>query len=230
MTLAEMRALCRLSLADTTDWPNATLDAWIIAGIRLYSAHFPRRLRAEVLLFMPSVRYLSLPGGYDIQAILSVEYPADETPRRYCKLVAEDSPEFASGGDYYALAGEDATALVGHAGQLALAKETETGDTCFVEYLTSHVLPAVGGDATGLTVPVHHVEAITALVEFCALHELEADEAAALDVTTIALSQLGQEARRAWVRYKEVMDRLLWLSTDALQSASVMPAWGDIGL
>ncbi len=229
MTLAELRALCRLSLADTTDWPNATIDAWIIAGIRLYSAHFPRRVYAEVMLFMPSVRYLSLPGGYDIQAILSVEYPAGESPRRYCKLVAEGSAEFASGGDYYALAGEDVTGLVGHAGQLALAKEVETGDTCFVEYLTSHVLPAVGGDATALSVPAHHVEAITSFVEFCALHELETDEASVIDATTIVLSQLGQEARRAWLRYKEVMDRLLWLSVGPVTGQGAI-VWGDIGL
>jgi len=229
VTLAELRALCRLSLADATDWPNATLDAWIIAGIRLYSAHFPRHWRAAIELVDPLDTYV-LPGGYEIQALLSIEYPAGEDPPRFCRLVAEDSAEFASGGDYYALRGASATGTAAQVGQIVLAKMPEAGDTCYVEYLGGHTLPAVGGDTTVITVPAQHTEAITSFVEFCALHELEVDEAAALDATTVALSQLGQEARRAWVRYKEIMDRLVWLSTNALQTASVMPAWGDIGL
>jgi len=228
MTLAELRALCRLSLADTTDWPNATVDAWIIAGIRLYSAHFPRHLRAAVELVTETVAYV-LPGGYEIQALLSVECPAGESPRRFCRLVAEDSAEFASGGDFYALRGASVTGLVAQVGQFVMARMPEAGDTCYVEYLAGHTLPVVGVDATVVTVPAHHIEAITSFVEFCALHELEADEASALDATTIALSQLGQEARRAWLRYKEVMDRLLWL-TPGPATAQGPIVWGDMGL
>ena len=230
MTLAELRALCRLSLADTTDWPNATVDAGIIAGIRLYSAHFPRHWRTELTL-IPTVDNYVLPGGYELQGLLSVEYPAGEDPPRFCRLVAENSAELASGGDYYAFRGASAvTGVAAHVGQIVFAREPEVGDACYVEYLAGHTLPVAGVDAAVLTVPAHHVEAITAFVEFWALHELEADEAAALDATTVGLSQLGQGARRAWMRYKEVMDRLMWLSTNALLTGSVMPAWGDIGL
>ena len=229
MTLAELRALCRLTLADATDWPNATLDAWIIAGIRLYSAHFPRHWRAALELIEPLAVYV-LPGGYEHVALLSVEYPAGEDPPRFCRLVAEDSPEFASGGDYYALRGASATGSAAQVGQIVFARMPELGDTCYVEYLAGHTLPTAGTDAAVISVPAQHVEAITAFVEFCALHELEADAASAVDESSIVLSQLGQEARRAWLRYKEVMDRLVWLSSSVLQTASVMPAWGDIGL
>lgn len=228
MTLGELRALCRLSLADATDWPNATVDAWIIAGIRLYSAHFPRHVRAALELIVPAVGYV-LPGGYEHVALLSVEYPAGEDPPRFCRLVAEGSAEFASGGDFYALRGASATLSTAHVGQLVLAKAPELGDTCYLEYLTGHTLPTAGTDAAVITVPAQHMEAILSFVEFCALHELEADEASALDATTIALSQLGQEARRAWLRYKEVMDRLLWLSP-GLATAQGAIVWGDIGL
>ena len=229
MTLAELRALCRLSLADTTDWPNATIDAWIAAGIRLYSAHFPRHLRAAVDLVVPLVYYV-LPGGYEHVALLSVEYPAGEDPARFCRLVAEWSAEFASGGDYYALRGVNMTdGVAANVGQFVLAKTPELGDTCYVEYLAGHTVPAAGSDATVLTVPAQHIEAIVSFVEFCALHELEADEASVIDATSIVLSQLGQEARRAWLRYKEVMDRLLWLSPGPATAQGPI-VWGDIGL
>ena len=228
MTLGELRALCRLSLADATDWPNATIDAWIIAGIRLYSAHFPRHVRAELELIEPLDTYV-LPGGHELQALLSVEYPAGEDPPRFCRLVAEDSPEFASGRDYYALRGASATGSAAQVGQLVLARVPELGDTCYLEYLTGHTLPTAGTDAAVITVPAQHMEAIVSFVEFCALHELEADEASVLDDTTIALSQLGQEARRAWLRYKEVMDRLMWLSPGPATAQGAI-VWGDIGL
>lgn len=227
MTLAELRALVRLSLADTTDWANATVDAWICAGIRLYSAHFPRHWRTELTL-VPTVDNYVLPGGYELQGLLSVEYPAGEDPPRFCRLVAEGSAAFASGGDFYAVRGASATVGVAvHVGQIVLAREPEAGDTCYVEYLGAHVPPAA--DTAVITVPAHHIEAVTAFVEFCALHELEADEASALDGTTIALSQLGQEARRAWLRYKEVMDRLMWLTPGPATSQGAI-VWGDIGL
>lgn len=228
MTLTELRALCRLSLADTTAWPNATIDAWIIAGIRLYSAHFPRHWRAELEL-LEGVNEYVLPGGHEHVALLSVEYPAGEDPPRFCRLVAEGSAAFASGGDYYALRGASASGSAAQVGQVVLAKDTELGDTCYVEYLAAHTLPAVGSDATVIMVPAQHVEAIVSFVEFCALHELEADEAAALDETTIALSQLGQQARRAWLRYKEVMDRLVWLWPGPATGLGPI-VWGDIGL
>ncbi len=228
MTLAELRALCRLTLADTTGWPNATLDAWISAGIRLYSAHFPRHWRYELELVVP-LAYYALPGGHELQAILSVEYPAGESPPRFCRQVPEGSAEFASGGDYYALRGVNTDASVAQVGQIVFARVPENGDECFIEYLAGHALPAAGSDTTVVTVPEAHIEAITSFVEFCALHELEADEASALDDTTIALSQLGQEARRAWIRYKEVMDRLLWLSPGLVTVGGPI-VWGDIGL
>jgi len=220
--------LCRLSLADTTGWPNATLDAWIIAGIRLYSAHFPRHMRAAVELVSDVEAYV-LPGGYECQALLSVEYPAGEDPPRFCRLVAEGSAEFASGGDYYALRGASATGSTAQVGQFVLAKAPEDGDTCYVEYLAGHTLPTAGADSTVITVPAQHVEAIVSFVEFCALHELEADEASVIDTTSIVLSQLGQEARRAWLRYKEVMDRLLWLWPGPATAQGAI-VWGDMGL
>ena len=172
----------------------------------------------------------ALPGGLELQTILSVEYPAGEDPPRMCRQVAENSVAFVGEDDVYALRGVLTTATTQtQVGHIVLAKMPETGDECYIEYLGAHALPTAGTDAAVVTVPAQHVEAITAFVEFCALHELETDEAATTTDTSIILSQLGQEARRAWLRYKEVMDRLIWLASEPA-TAGVQPVWGDIGL
>ena len=43
MTLAELRGLIRLTLTSADRWPDATVDAWVRASIRLYGAHFGER-------------------------------------------------------------------------------------------------------------------------------------------------------------------------------------------
>ena len=48
------------------------------------------------------------------------------------------------------------------------------------------------------------------------------------DGSTIVLAQLGEESRRAWNRYKEVMDRLAWLGGPQL--GGPQPCWGRLGL
>lgn len=225
MTLAELRALLRLTLASAAAWPDATLDRWIGAAIRLYSAHFPRRLRAEVALATGTQAY-AISGGLDAWGVISVQYPASEVPARFLRQVLESSPAFGAGGQCYALrgVGSDDTSSVG---VIVFAETVATGETAIVEYWGPHPVPAAGVDAAVITVPDQHIEALSAYVEFAAHYELETDEAVAADGTTIVLAQLGEESRRAWVRYKETMDRLAWLGGGV---AGPQPAWGGIGL
>jgi hypothetical protein len=116
MTLAELRALIRLTVGSAERWPDATLDAWIRAAIRLYGAHFGER---------------EMPAG-----------------------------------------GEDA-----------------------------------------VDVPAPHLEALTAYVDFAAAREMQMEAAVETDGASITLGQLGDQARRAWVRYKDVMDQLVAVTT-----------------
>ncbi len=90
-------------------------------------------------------------------------------------------------------------------------------------------VPVAGDDDVEIGVPAIHLEAIVAYADFAAHRELEADEAVVVDASTVVLSQLGQEARRAWERYKDVMDRLVWLGGGTLVDVP-QPNWGDIGL
>ena len=74
-TLAALRARCRLLLASTADWPDASLDAWIGDAIRFYSNEFPRLIRHPLTLVTGTQSY-ALPAG--CVGVVLVEYPAGE--------------------------------------------------------------------------------------------------------------------------------------------------------
>jgi len=226
MTLAELRALIRLTVADTTQWPDATLNAWICAAIRLYAAHSPRRLHT-ILTLTTGVQAYDLPVGTVV--VVKVEYPAGRTPAEYIPYAHPDSRRFLGGACCYTLAGiPDSTAPDEDAApaRLIFAETVTTGQTAEIEYLGPHTLPAADTDL--LTVPDRHAEALTAYVAFAAAAQLESEEAAAISADTIVLSQLGEHARRAWNRYRDVMDRIAWLGSANLPTAP--PKWERIGL
>ena len=90
-TLADMRARCRLMLASTADWPDASLDAWIGDAIRFYSVEFPRRFR-----------HRSDAGDRDAglrrcrriaRSWWAVEYPTGEVPvrRSWCRRTSRST-------------------------------------------------------------------------------------------------------------------------------------------
>lgn len=226
MTLAELRALLRLTLSSAAAWPDSTLDNWIGSAIRLYSAHFPRRLRTTISLAYGTQAY-AVPGSTEVRGLISVEYPSGQSPPRLLRCMSEYSEAFAAGGACYALrgVGADDTSAVA---SLVFAEVVHDDETAIVEYWGPHPAPAAGTDEAVITVPAQHVEAISAYVEFAALYELEMDEALVTDGSTIELAQLGDESRRAWNRYKEVMDRLAWLGGAEVSTAQ--PCWGRYGL
>jgi hypothetical protein len=228
-TLTELRAALRIALPDATAWPNNTLDAWIQDAIRFYSVEFPRKWRKTQTLTTGTQSY-ALPGGHGFMSVVSVEYPSGSSPAEYVEQVAEDSEEFASGGDYYALRAvadsitdqKDDTA----AGYIIFAETVSTGQSAVITYYGAHPLPTVADDDAQITVPPQHWEALFAFIDFRAHWELETDEALNISTVSIVLAQLGQEARRAWNRYKETIDRIRTLTG----TPSVLVSWKNIGL
>ena len=218
-TLAMLRARCRLFLASVAVWPDGTLDAWLGDAIRFYSNEFPRLIRHTLTLATGTQSY-NVPA--DCLAVLTVEYPAGEHPPRLVGRVAEDAPLFQAGGPVYAVRGVGADET--HGSAVLLAEVVTLGETALVSYYGQHAIPL--GDADSTSVPDAHTEALLAFVDFRAHWVLETDEAVTLSTVSIILSQLGQEARLAWRRYKEVVDRL--------QGLAVAPGgrvvWGSIGL
>ena len=228
VTLVDLRRQARSQLQSPADWPDSALDRWLQDALRFYSVEFPRHWR-HTLSLTTGIQAYALPGGHGFQALLSVEYPAGESPPRFLALVAEWSAAFGQGRGVYALRGVvDTTAIDADttAGSLVFAEAVATGQTAAVEYLGAHPAPAVGDNDAVITVPEAHLEALLAFMDFRAHWALETDEAVTLSTVSIILSQLGQEARLAWRRYKEVVERL--------QEMTPVPSgrvtWRGIGL
>jgi hypothetical protein len=223
-TLADLRAQIRLVLASTDDWPNATIDGFIADAIRFHSAQFPRRWRYTLSLTTGTQSY-ALPGAHAFQGIRSVEYPTGESPQSYLEEVPEWAQEFQDKSDVYAVRGiDDDTAIESDtaAANILFAETVATGESAIIEYLGGHPIPTAGDDDAQITVPVSQWEALVAFVEFRAHWELETDEAVTLTSVSIILSQLGQEARMAWNRYKEIVNALLMQ-----QSQSAQISWAE---
>lgn len=105
------------------------------------------------------------------------------------------------------------------------AEDVTTGETAILHYTCCHRIPS--GDTDVITVPEAHSEAIIAFVDFRVHWEMESEEAYTLSGASDALilSQLGENGRRAWTRWREVMSRL---QNRAL--GVINPIWRNIGL
>lgn len=228
LTLSDLRAACRRVLASTSDWSNDTLDNWIREAMRMYSMQLPRRWRYTLTLTTGTQAY-AIPGGHGFQGIISVEYPAGLDPPEFVELVPAWHRRFSAGHDVYALRGiVDTTDITADetAATIVFAETVATGETAAIEYRGDWPLPAVGNDTEIITIPAAHTEALITFVDFRAHWELETDEAYAVSTVSIVLAQLGEEARRAWSRYKDLMNAI----TESVPVPPHNPGWANIGL
>ena len=79
MTLAELRALIRLTVASVERWPDAALDAWIRAGIGFYGAHFGERavpVADDDAVDVPAMHLAALTAYVDWQAAREMQMKA----------------------------------------------------------------------------------------------------------------------------------------------------------
>ena len=204
-TLADLRNACRLTCPDGDAWPDASIDQWIIEGIKLYSAQFPRPRAYEFTLTTGTQSY-ALP--VDCTAVLLVEYPTAQDPRRFLTQVNLTAARYCHSDPVYALEAVPTDELTDAPLYITFAETVATGESARVTYLGAWELPQVSDDAALITVPVQHHEIIQAFVEYRGHWMLEAQAAVNTDNTSLTLSELGQNARRAWNRYKEITARL----------------------
>lgn len=209
LTLAAARAILRRQITSTTAWPNATLDGWLADAIRAYSLEFPRRLRHTITLVAGQSTY-DLPGGAAFQNVLRVEHPAGNSPPEF--LIQQDAAdvEFQAGGYAYALRApaDDRDADDEAAGEIILAPTAVTGETVLIEYAAAHRVPAPGDDTALITVPDGHLEALVAFVEFRQAAQLNNDARWHDCIANDKLSELSNDARQAWQRYKDVLESI----------------------
>ncbi len=224
-TLADLRAQCRAFLADSAIWPDAKLDRFINDGIRAYSNELPRRMR-QVRLLSTGVQAYDLPGGHGFLRLVGVECPAGQDPPSFLRRARSWSEFYADGETYIvqppldSVPAESDTAV----GQLVIARAVATGESAVVTYDAVHRLPSADTDI--VTVPEAHHEAIIAFVDFRAHWERESNETHTAASSTLILSQLGENGRRAWNRWREVMRRLA--PVDEWDREPI--DWGGIGL
>ena len=226
ITLADLRGQCRGFLTSETIWSDDMLTLFINDGIRAYSNYLPRRLRHSLALTTGTQAY-DLPGGHGFVRLLAVEYPTGESPPIYLTQVEEWDSLFVGGGDVYALravaddlaADEDTMT-----GLIVFAETVATGETATLTYTAVH--DAVSDDDDVLTVPEAHMEAIIAFVDFRAHWERESNETYSGSSSSLILSQLGENGRRAWNRYREIVRTLAPVGGWQIQT----PSWGNIGL
>ena len=107
-------------------------------------------------------------------------------------------------------------------GLIEFAQTVATGQTAVLDYLGSHTVPHAGDDLACISVPAAHLEALIAFVEFRADWQLETQQAYAEASVSVMLAQLSDGARRAWTRYREVMQRLDMFRVDLPEP---MPSW-----
>jgi hypothetical protein len=156
-----------------------------------------------------------------------VEYPAGEEQPRFLWQAPEWEAVFQGGGDVYAVRGvADTTAAAGDTaqGQIVFAAAVATGESAVISYRGGHAAPTA--DNHQVTVPAAHWEALIAFVDFRCHWELETDEACSATTVSIMIGQFGENSRRAWIRYREVMDRIRWLTG----SPSAWVSWAGMGL
>lgn len=225
MTLSQLRQQCRFFLASETSWTDAMLDGFINDGIRAYSNEFPRRLRHTLPLTTGEQRY-DLPGGHGFMRLLGVECPAGQQPPCYLAQVEPWDPDMFARADVYTLHPVDndvaanADQVLGH---IVFGRTVVMGEEAILTYEAVHT--NLEGDDDLVTVPEAHLEAIIAFVDFRAHWEAESDAAYSAASSSLILSQLGENGRRAWNRWREVIGRLApvggWQRTN--------PDWGEIG-
>ena len=226
MRLSQLRQQCRLFLASEASWPDAMLDGFINAGIRAYSNECPRRL-CHTWTVTSGVQRYDLPGGHGFMRLLSVEYPAGQQPPCYLTPIEPWDPDLFTRTNVYALhpvddevdANDDQ--ILGH---IVFGKPAVTGEAAILIYEAVHTL--LSSDDDVVTVPEAHLEAIMAFVDFRAHWEAESDEAYSAASSSLILSQLGENGRRAWNRWREMMGRLRPLGG----WQRVNPVWDYIGL
>jgi hypothetical protein len=221
-TLADVRAACRLTVA-ATEIADATLDGWIADALRFHSVQFPRRARLDLDCTAGTQEYTLPDDVGDVYRVLEVGL-VQAGAVHALQMVTPLSPRMFGGGRYCAVVTAD---IEENTGEFAIlvAEPVAKGDVLQVTVSCSWPIPTE--DTDPVLIPTAHWEALIAFVEFRAHWKLETDEAFTVSTVSVVLSQLGENARRAWNRYKEVTARLDEVTPRPSGSAVV---WGGIGL
>ncbi len=191
-TLADLRNSIRHTLTDATVFRDALITEFMRDGLREYSGNFAWQT-SQKFDCEEGVREYDLVAkiGY-VMAILSVEYPAGQDPKRYLFAYDERGSLFAS-NPAYDVRGDPPKTLV-----LSVSPSAE--EEIKVVYSTMHAYPA--NESTGLTVPDEHMEILRLYVIYRAMVALETDQNIDVSRRYQLANALGLSTQRAWRLYQ----------------------------
>ncbi len=186
-TRSGILAIIREVLADATQWPDATLNAWINQGIRDYSHYFPLA-GTDAIPCATGDRTYALGATYcaGIISVTRVGYPQSAADPRYILRLDESSGLFL-GGPFYDLQGDPPNLLT-------IGESPTTGEYIDVQFTKVH--KALGADADVTDVPDNHLEAISIFAIWKAAEEIFMTEEIDPDTKEFLVSQMGLNATR----------------------------------
>ena len=178
-TLAELADRAQLTLNDTlaSTWPQATIEAWVIEGIRDYTQTFPR-------VIVKTITIAGADPGHvfdltpDLIAVMLVEYPTDESPPIYLKRRRRTHPQFYNNPGFYDI---QLTGDMTENPTIFLSQEPADGETITITAKCHHDTSLSSGD--DITVPEHHEGLLLLFVLWQAFKERLATEEQDPDTT-----------------------------------------------
>ena len=221
-TLSQIRSLCRRRLDDLTapyTFSDLQVNQWINDALAEVSKALPRLLEIEVEAD-GTANSFALPAG--CRAIVSVEYPIDQTPPRYLSRLDLRQPGFSEAAVYDWLPSNS----LSEADRLLLGQPPADGDKLRLRYLAAHEW--LDGDLDECSLPDEHLELLVLFVRWAAWQALATQEAANPDPGSASRSELEGNVRRAGEAFQEALASSVKASASSRVSAWAALAQGRI--
>jgi hypothetical protein len=208
-TLAALADRAQLALADSAagTWDQATVESWILDGIRDYSQYFPRVVTSDVEeIGAGATHYLDLPT--DFLEMISVEFPRGDDPPTFLERRSLYHETFWDVEGYYDIqkTGQTVETPTGFtASRLVWSRSPDADEGYTLKYLAPHPTDLDSDDT--ITVRMDHEAIIILFVIWRALKERQMAEAANPDTTSRYLNQLVYAATQAELEYRRALER-----------------------
>lgn len=207
-TLAQIADRAEIALADASNatWTADTIKGWIKDSVRDYSQVLPRTKQASLSLLADSIEHL-LPA--DFRAMVSIEYPDNQTPPSYLYRLDRRHPDFAYRDNpraYDITTKNDGSTNL--EAKIWLSGKAITNDESTpIVYIADHDWDLADSDE--LTIPGRDEPVIILYVVWQAWKEIVSNEVRQPDPTTILLSQLASNADRAERAYRRALSQAI---------------------
>lgn len=205
-TLTQITDRAEIAIADATNqtWDSTLVKGWIKDAIRDYSQLLPRTKQSSLSLLSGNTEHL-LPA--DFRAMISMEYPDNQTPPVYLYRLDRRHPDFSYRDNPRAYdvtikndGSTDLEAKLWLSGAAIINDESTP-----IVYLADHDWEL--DDSDSLTVPGRDEPVLILYVVWQAWKYIASFEVREPDPTTLLLSQLASNADRAERAYRRALNQ-----------------------